>query len=205
MEFITLFLTIGLIHLLAVASPGPDFFMVLRNTISYSRSVGIYTAIGISLGILVHVSYSLIGIGFIISQSIILFTILKWIGAAYLIYIGWKSLTAKKTQYDIADGNKNISKTKALRIGFFTNVFNPKATLYFLSLFSVIISPETPLFIQALLGAETFILTFVWFTFLATVLSHSLVLKMFKRIQLYFERTMGVLLIGLGIKIGLSK
>lgn len=93
--FLAQFLTVALVHFLAVVSPGPDFAMVTRNSIIYSRKTGIYTSIGIAVGILVHVAYSLLGIGFIIAKSIVLFNIIKFIGAGYLIYIGYKSFRAK--------------------------------------------------------------------------------------------------------------
>src|SRR4051794_31688078 len=82
------FLTVALVHLLAVASPGPDFAVVLRESVTRGRPAGIFTALGVGSGIVLHVSYSLLGIGLLISQSILLFSLLKWLAAAYLIYIG---------------------------------------------------------------------------------------------------------------------
>ena len=99
MEYLSAIFTVALIHLLAVMSPGPDFIMLTRNTITYSRKAGIYTALGLGCGILVHVIYSLVGIGLIISQSIVLFSGIKFIGAAYLIYLGYKSLTSKSPKW----------------------------------------------------------------------------------------------------------
>lgn len=89
------FLTIAFVHLLAVASPGPDFALAVKNALSGSRSGALWTCAGIAAGILVHVTYCLLGIGLVISQSILLFTTIKWIGALYLIFIGWKALTSK--------------------------------------------------------------------------------------------------------------
>ena len=79
MGYLPIFLTVALAHLLAVISPGPDFIMITRNSLIYSRKSGIYSAIGLGLGILVHVIYSLVGIGLVISQSILLFTIIKFL------------------------------------------------------------------------------------------------------------------------------
>ncbi|MBJ7297359.1 MAG: LysE family translocator [Dolichospermum sp.] len=96
MSFLTDWLTVFSIALIAIISPGPDFAITLRNSLLYSRQAGVYTAFGVGAGFIVHSTYSLIGIGTIISQSILLFNTLKWVGAAYLIYIGIKSLRAKK-------------------------------------------------------------------------------------------------------------
>src|SRR3989344_4015691 len=92
------FLTIALIHLLAVASPGPDFAIVLKQSLSQPRRIVYFTALGVGLGILIHVAYSLVGIGFIIARSIVLFSIIKWLGAGYLLFIGWKSLRATPSE-----------------------------------------------------------------------------------------------------------
>ncbi len=95
MLYLTEFLTVAVIHLLAVISPGPDFAMISRNSLVYSRKTGIYSSLGLALGILVHVSYSLVGIGLIISRSIVIFSAIKFLGAGYLIYIGYKALKTK--------------------------------------------------------------------------------------------------------------
>src|SRR5438094_7329342 len=89
------FLTIASLHLLAVMSPGPDFVLISKNSLVYSRKSGVYSALGLALGILVHITYSLIGIAYIISRSIVIFSTIKLLGAGYLIYIGYKSLWAK--------------------------------------------------------------------------------------------------------------
>lgn len=206
MEYLSIFLTVALAHLLAVVSPGPDFIMITRNSLIYSRRTGIYSAVGLGLGILVHVFYSLVGIGFIISQSIVLFNIIKFIGAGYLIYIGYKSLTAKATKIDISarSHKEDISRLAAIRIGFITNVTNPKATLFFLSLFTIVITPSTPLFIKILMGTEMSIVTFLWFALVAYLTSHHIVKDRISGIQHFAEKFIGVVLIALGIKVAFS-
>lgn len=197
---------VALLHLLAVISPGPDFVIVTKNTLSHSRKIGIYSAIGVALGILVHVTYSLIGIGLIISQSILLFNVIKLLGAAYLIYIGFKALTSKSKAFikKIKIGGK-ISNFDAVKTGFFTNVLNPKATLFFFSLFTQFISPTTPVIIKAVYGIEMTIATFLWFALVAVILSHKYIKGYFSRFQHYVEKVMGAILIALGIKIWSEK
>lgn len=206
MSFLPIILTVALAHFLAVISPGPDFIMVTRNSLIYSRKTGIYSALGLGLGILVHITYSLVGIGLIISQSIILFNIIKFLGAGYLIYIGYKSLTSKssKTDINIKEHKRDISKFAAIRIGFITNVTNPKATLFFLSLFTLIVTPNTPLLIKLLMGAEMSFVTFAWFAFVAYLASHKLIKNRVNKIQHFAEKFIGIVLIALGIKVALS-
>ena len=93
--YVAEFLTVALIHLLAVASPGPDFAVVVRESVTHGRRAGTWTALGVGSAIFLHVGYSLLGIGLIVSQSIVLFNALKWAAAAYLLYIGFKALRAK--------------------------------------------------------------------------------------------------------------
>jgi len=205
--FLTEFITVAIIHLLAVVSPGPDFAMTVKNSLSYGRKAGIYTGIGMGLGIGVHVLYSLIGIGFLISQSIILFNTIKWLGAGYLIYIGIKALKSKPSdnlEYEMNLENKNISNLKAIGIGFLTNVLNPKATLFFLSLFTQVINPHTSILIQTLYGVEMMLVTAIWFSILATFFSHKIFRQKIIKIKHYVERFLGITLIALGIKVATS-
>ncbi len=200
------FLTIALVHLLAVASPGPDFAMVLRQSIISGRRSAIYTSLGIGGGILVHVCYSLLGLGLIISQSVVLFSLIKLVGAAYLLYVGWRSLQARPAQSSSISSSAavSISAAQALRLGFLTNVLNPKATLFFLALFSLVISPQTPLWAQVGYGVYMALATGVWFSLLAIFLTRPQVRAFFCRFGHWAERLMGGVLIALGIKLALA-
>lgn len=205
--FLAQFLTVALVHFLAVISPGPDFAMVTHNSIIHSRKTGIYTSIGIAVGILVHVAYSLLGIGFIIAKSIVLFNIIKFIGAGYLIYIGYKSLRAKpsvQTETNVGIPKRDISPWVSFKMGFLTNALNPKVTLFFLALFTQIINPATPKIIQFAYGIEMMVITFVWFALVSLFFSNPLVRSKISKVQHYVERVTGAVLIALGIKVALS-
>ena len=204
----TEFLTVALVHLLAVASPGPDFAIVVRESVSSGRHAGVWTAIGVGSGILVHVSYCLLGIGLIVSQSIVLFNLLKWLAAAYLIYIGIRALRAKPAdplQAQQALEAVAVTARGAFVRGFVTNGLNPKATLFFLSLFTLVISPQTPLLVQAGYGAYLAVATAAWFCAVAMLFSHTRVRNGFIRMGHWFDRLMGTVLVALGIKVALSE
>lgn len=204
----TEFLTVALIHLLAVASPGPDFAIVVRESVGAGRRAGIFTALGVGCGIFVHVTYSLLGIGLIVSQSIVLFNALKWLAAAYLLYIGIKALRAKPAAAGAADphvAQLERSPRAAFVTGFVTNGLNPKATLFFLSLFTVVINPHTPLLVQAGYGMYLAVATAIWFCMVAMLFSQQRVRAGFARLGHWFDRAMGVVLVGLGIKLAFTK
>lgn len=203
---ITTILSVLAIHLLAVMSPGPDFIITVKHALSYGRKAGIWTAIGIGLWISVHVMYSAVGLALIISQSIVAFSIIKYLGAAYLIYIGIQSLRQKGTnqQTIVADKKTSLSARQALRSGFAVNVLNPKATLFFLWLFTIVMSPETPTSTIVLAGALMMINTALWFSCVAIFLTTKRVQSMYHRIEYRLNKIFGWLLILFGIKVALS-
>lgn len=207
MTYLPEFLTIATIHLLAVMSPGPDFAMITKNSLVHSRRAGVFSAIGLGLGIATHVVYSLIGIGFVIAQSVVLFSVIKFFGAGYLIYIGWQALKSKPqpNQNRTTATPKSISPLSAIWQGYLTNVLNPKATLFMLSLFTQVIDVHTPIWIKVGYGLEMSLVTFLWFAFVANVLSIEHIKRPFLRIQHKFEKWMGVVLIGLGLKVAFTK
>lgn len=207
MEYLGLIGTVTIIHLLAVISPGPDFIVAVKNSLSYSRKTGIRTAVGFGAGIAVHIFYCLAGIAVIISKSIIVFSIIKFLGAGYLVYIGIRSLFSKSSKIKLGEHQKkeDISPLAAIKIGFLTNVLNPKATLLFLSLFTLVISPETPKVIMGIMGGIMIINTILWFSLVAIFLSQRKIRSAFERFQGIFNKTLGGLLILLGIKVALTQ
>jgi len=204
----TEFFTVALIHLLAVASPGPDFAIVVRESVTHGRRAGVFCALGVGTGIFVHVAYSLLGIGLIVSQSIVLFNALKWLAAAYLLYIGFKALRAQPA----ASGSVQEQAAAPARTprgafvtGFVTNGLNPKATLFFLSLFTVVINPHTPLLVQGGYGVYLAVATALWFCLVAMLFSQQRVREGFARMGHWFDRLMGAVLVGLGIKLAFTE
>ena len=206
----TTFITVGIIGVLAVVSPGPDFLIVTRNSLLYSKKVGLATALGIVTGNVWWIAASLCGISLVLSKTVLLFNVLKWVGALYLMYLGVCALLAKKQNDSgesdtLAPSVKRLTARSAFWIGFLTNILNPKCALFFVSFFSVVVAPETSVFTRCLYGAEIMLIALIWFSFLAIVLSFSGVKKTFARFSLWFERITGAVLIALGLKIALSE
>lgn len=200
------FLLVTAVHMLGLVSPGSDFAMIVRNSLVYSRRTGVMTAIGIALGVGVHVTYSILGIGLIVSKSLLLFSALKTIGALYLLYMAYHMLKSKPSSLtnESVFAKPDIATSKALKIGFLTNVFNPKATLFFFAVFSQVIDPATSLALKLGFGVEMIVLTFLWFAFVANVLTISAIKARYQCVTHHIDRAMGVVLAGLGIKILLS-
>lgn len=196
------FLTVALVHLLAVASPGPDFAVMVRQSLRQSRPLAWLTAAGIGTGILVHVSYSLLGIGLIIQQSLALFSVLKVVGALYLTWIAIQCLRAKASGITVdSTGSQDQGRWAAFRLGFLTNALNPKATLFFVSLFSVVIDPHTPVLVQTAYGVYMAFATGIWFAAVASFFALPQVRQGFARFGHWLDRTMGCVLVLLAGKL----
>jgi RhtB (resistance to homoserine/threonine) family protein len=198
------FLLIAVAHFFAVASPGPDFAVVLKQSIQHGRQNALWTSAGVGAAILLHVAYCVLGVALILSQSPSLFMALKYVAGAYLAYLGVQALRSTKpadnTQQTLAQAQPE-SVYKAFRRGFFTNALNPKATLFFMSLFTLVISPETPVLVQASYGMYMALATWVWFSCLSLVLSKAAVREFFLKSGFWFDRGIGVILIALAIRV----
>ena len=200
-------ISVTLIAIFMSISPGADFVMITRNSIFYGRKAGLYASLGISIAIWVHVAYSIAGLAVIISKSVLLFTIIKYLGAAYLIYVGWITLQAKSIidTDTVADNiNAKMSSWDAFKVGFITNVLNPKTTLFFLSIFTQVIDPQTPLWVQFLYGAIISMAHLLWFSCVSIFLSQPTLLKLFQRFKKRIEQLVGAVLIAFGLKIAAS-
>lgn len=204
------FFSVGLIMLVSVMLPGPDFALVSKNAVLHSRRAGVMTSFGIVSAVLVHMTYCILGLAVVIANSLVLFNMIKFIGAAYLIYIGISAFRTKSAGLgaDIVEGKKEkegLSDWAAFRQGFLCNLLNPKATLFFLALFTVIIKPDTPTWIQAAYGLQMAVLAGLWFCLLSVLLSHPRVVAAVDKMELYVERVLGVLLIGFGVALALVR
>ncbi len=207
MQFLGDWFTVFLAGCLVIIAPGPNFFLTIRNSVSGSKRTGLSTAVGIAIGDAVHIVFWLVGIGVLISQSILLFNCLKWLGAAYLIYIGIQSLKAKKHHngHNEASLPFNLSARNALYSGFWTCLLNPKVTLFFLALFTQIIRPGTPLAIQILYGCTIVGIELFWLVFVTAIVSQETIKNLFLSISHWFERVMGIVLIAFGLRLAFAE
>ncbi|STR45068.1 LysE family transporter [Iodobacter fluviatilis] len=189
---------VALITILAVISPGADFAMVTRNSYLYGRKAGLLAALGIALGVQIHVMYTMLGVGLIISQSPALFTVIKIAGALYLIYIGYKTFTSKsKLNLDLS-ADTGLSPFAALRNGFLTNALNPKTTLFVVSTYTQVINPSTPLTQQIAYGLFMSLAHGVWFSLVALFFSHPTLRSAMISGQSLLNKIIGSALLGLG-------
>lgn len=135
MNYLDEFLLIAIAHFFAVASPGPDFAVVLKQSVQQGRRNALWTSAGVGTAILLHVAYCVLGVALILTQSPTLFLALKYLAGAYLAYLGVQALRAAKPPENTSDDidDKTVPEESvwlAFRRGFLTNALNPKATLF---------------------------------------------------------------------------
>jgi RhtB (resistance to homoserine/threonine) family protein len=189
------FFKVAVAHALAVASPGPDFAIVLKQSLVHGRRTAIWTSLGIGTAILLHVGYSLLGLGLLIKNSEAWFNAVKYAGAAYIAWLGVQSLRAKPRDATVAANGDRVSAPSthgAFATGFLTNALNPKATLFFISLFVLVVSPQTPKLIQAGYGLWMALATMAWFTLVAVCFTREDVRRSFLRHGHWIDRALGV-------------
>lgn len=208
MSFLNEWLLLATVMCVAVASPGPDFIMAVRNSVMHGRKAGILTAFGFAAGAMVHLAYCILGLSAIIAQSASLFMALKIAGAAYLIWMGVKALRSKGFDASHIEASAQAprkSKRSAFMDGFVTNVLNPKAILFFFALFTQVLRPELTPVQLALYAATIFAIVAAWFSFVALVLTHARVRARFLAFSGIVDKICGALFILLGLRLVLQK
>ena len=204
-------LLISSIHLLAAASPGPDFVLVSQQTLAHGKKTGMMCSIGISLGLSVHILYSALGLAAIIANSSTALLVIKVLGGSYLIYLGSKGIRAKASATSLGSDKEKEQETpqsaglKSIGTGFICNVLNPKAPIYFVSLFTVVLSPSMPLYQIAIYGIWIMIIQLCWFSAVVLLLSRPSVHNKFQAMGHWIDRILGGAMILLGLKVLLTK
>ena len=198
-------IAVALFTILAVISPGADFAMVTRSSYAQGRKAGLAAALGIALGVQVHVLYTVLGIAVIISQSPALFLAMKVLGAGYLLYLGYKSLTnTTRIRLDGLGQDDSASLWMALRSGFLTNALNPKTMLFVVSAYTQVVQPGSPLAVDFAYGAFMSVAHWLWFSLVAGFFSSAALRKAMIERQVVVDRLIGVALIGLGLAVMVS-
>ncbi|MEU6867436.1 LysE family transporter [Streptomyces sp. NPDC046876] len=198
-------IAVAVITVLAVISPGADFAMVVRNSYLYGRPTGLFAAAGVAAGVLVHVSYTMLGVGLLIASSTALFTAIKLAGAAYLVWIGIRTFRARADLTVDLESKPQLTRVGALRSGFLTNVLNPKTTLFVVSTFTQVVGPETPVWQQAGYGLFMSAAHLGWFGAVALFFSNARLRDRMLKAQKALNRAIGSVLVGLGVGLGFAR
>jgi RhtB (resistance to homoserine/threonine) family protein len=193
-----------------IVSPGADLAMVIRQSVVHGRRAAILTSLGVGTSLMFHMSYTILGLGLIISQSILLFNIVKWLGVAYLVHIGISALRAGNTDVDAmaistADDRKRQSAAKAFLLGFMANALNPKPVFFFLSVFSSVVSHDTADSVKFVYGLVMASGLIAWFVGVSFFMTTARMRAAFSRASKWIDRVSGVVFIAFGLKLATEK
>jgi len=202
------FETFLLTGILLNLTPGNDTIFILTRSIGQGKKAGIVSALGIGTGSIIHTILAAFGLSIIIAKSLFLFNLIKYSGAAYLLYIGLKMLKEKSLfKTDFTTQNKPVNYFKIYRTGIITNVLNPKVALFFIAFLPQFIDPAlNNTVVPFLTLGITFIATgTIWCLILATFSSAIFArLKDNKKVFVCINKICGMTLIALGIKVSLT-
>lgn len=198
-------IAVATITVLAVISPGPDFAMVTRNSYAFGSRIGLFSALGIACGVQVHVFYTMFGIAVLIVESPTLFIIMKIIGASYLVFLGYKSLT-NKTKLTLGEtSNIAPSLAAAFRMGFLTNALNPKTMLFVIATYTQVVQPDSTLSQNFSYGIFMSTAHWVWFSIVALFFAAPAMRKRILERQGIVDKGIGIALIALGASLVFTK
>lgn len=202
--YIAEIIAVSTIAIFMAVLPGADFVMVTRTSIYNGRLAGLYMSLGMCLSVCIHASYSIAGLAVVIANSAWLFSTIKYLGAAYLIYITWQLLTTRES----LNSDQNALMTEmspfiALRLGFTCNILNPKTSIFFLSIFTQVVSVDTPLIMQISYGLRIMLAHFIRYSGIALLLSHPKILPRFNRQKQKIDKVAGLVLMLIAIKLSL--
>jgi len=194
-----------------IVMPGADFTLIMKTTLTNGRKAGQLTACGIAAGLIFHTAAAVLGLSAIVAKSAYLFDIVKYIGAAYLFYLGITSLRATDTQqsYDAADTDKTVTDDDHwgnFMQGVLANILNPKTVIFYLTFLPQFVVQSKSVMPQLIiLGVILVILSLTWFAFLAYALGH--IRKYFDNpiFKSRIQKVTGLLLISFGLKLALDK
>ena len=206
--YLTEFIELASVHFLAVVVPGPDFAVTVSQSVRNGRRIGMLTALGIGCGISVHVAYTVLGMGALMHTSHTWALTARLLGSIYLLYLAINLLRAKpaslQANVPMVMAEVSSSAWKAFSTCFFTNATNPKATLFFLAIFTTLVNNSTPLSVQVLYGVWMCSVNAGWFSLVSLLFSQTRVRSNFVRIGHWFERLMGVVLAIFAVRLMLS-
>lgn len=191
-------LAVATITILAVISPGPDFAMVTRNGYSFGRKIGLISALGIAAGVQVHVVYTVLGVAILITQSPTLFLVMKVVGAAYLMYLGYQSFRNRTVLNTDGEAGNMPCAWQAFGMGFLTNALNPKTMLFVVATFTQLVQPDASFWLNFAYGFFMSFAHWVWFSIVALVFSNKRLRAAMLARQRLLDRVIGVALFSLG-------
>ncbi len=199
---LTAWFSLATICILGAMSPGPSLAVVLKNTLAGGRSEGVKTALAHGLGVGIYAFVTAVGLAVVITGSPSLFTIIQWLGAFFLAYLGFKALFGHTgLDESIQPEAGSASRVNGLRSGFLTAFLNPKLAIFFAALFSQFVSAQAGMGEKMLMALTAATIDAGWYLLVALALSHSRVLGTLRSKAVILDKSFGLLLVLLAVRV----
>ena len=206
MEQVVTLAGIALALLFVAMSPGPAFIVVSQQAVTRSRDAGVIAALGVSVGSVVWVMLVIFGIAFVLEQAAWLYVVLRLIGGAYLVYLGvqlWRGARKPMTEEPCDEGMGHTLWRTFWR-AILIQLLNPKAAVFFGSVFLTMLSPDAPAWVQGVALGMVFVIEFGWYLVVATTSSSKPARRVYARAKIWIERVAGAWLALFGLKLAWS-
>jgi threonine/homoserine/homoserine lactone efflux protein len=206
MDFTQTLLALAAIHVVAIISPGPEFLLISRKTLVQGKAAGFQCLFGTLIGQFIHIGYSAFGIAELVSGSLQALWVIKIVGGAYLIYLGVSALKSRPTNSDeTAPPTDATSGSRSIWEGFLCDLLNPKATLYYVSIFTFFLSPDLSTTEFSLSIALMFFIHIVWFVLVIVLLTIPRINQLYKNFTVWIDRLLGSAMLAIGLRIMFSR
>lgn len=200
MDFTTALFSILTIHLMASISPGPDFVVVSQKTLHHGRKAGVFCGAGVCVGLLFHISYTVAGLTTVLGYSACIAQGIGLLGGSYLVFLGYKSINGSfsKQEVTLCKEENDIAAKSAFRSGLIVNIFNPKASVYIISLFSIVISPTLDSEKLLVVIISIILVQMAWYLVFIFIVTLPRVRVIFDRNVYFIDRLLGLLMVLMG-------
>ena len=205
-----LLLTVAALVVAGLLSPGPNFVLITGRALSSGVRPAVAAAVGVGAGSVTHALFGVAGFGALLQSSTRIFTVAKLLGAAYLLWIGYKSLrgVVRSRRSGLIDDVTNAAHVVGIRRslvdGYLTQMSNPKSTLFFLAMFTTVVPADTGIWTAAAVVATIGVIALSGYLIIAVVLSRSFFQQLYRRVSSVFDVVFGTLMIALGVRVSLT-
>jgi threonine efflux protein len=200
MEHSLVLISVFTVFVPALMLPGPDFVAVVRSSMTHGTRAGLLTTLGVSAGLCLYATLSLLGLSAILVEYQWLSWVVRVLGGSYLVFLGVRLLKAKPREIEIVAQGRPSGK-RAMAFGFLVTLTNPKAIVLFASVFATAVTPSTPAWLMCLMIALVSAASLAWYSFVSVFMSSRPVMSRFQRARHRIEKAAGVCFIGMGGKV----
>jgi threonine efflux protein len=200
MDYALVLISVFAVFIPALILPGPDFVAVVRSSMTRGTRAGLLTTLGVSLGLCLYATLSLLGLSAILVKYQWLTWAVRVLGGSYLIFLGIRLLMARPQLIEVDQAMRPVG-SRSILFGFLVTLTNPKAIVLFASVFATAVTASTPLWLMGLMIALVTASSLTWYSCVSLFMSSGPVIRRFQRARHWIERAAGVCFIGLGGKV----